>query len=84
MLKDKPKYKYDFRIRNSASGLCWQISALEVQLRSYCRFKGLEIEVFSSGWLFKTISFVISGTESKDRVYGEILSGLENIYAQFV
>ena len=83
-MRQNDKDKYDFKIRNSASGLCWQKSALEAQLRSYCRFKGLEIEVFSSGWLIRTISFVISGSESKDKVYGEILSGLENIYAQFV
>lgn len=82
-MKQNDKAKYDFKIRNSATGLCWQISALEAQLRSYCKFKGLDIEVFSSGWLIKTISFVISGTESKDRVYGEILSGLEGIYAEF-
>ncbi len=83
-MRQNDKAKYEFKIRNSASGLRWQISALEAQLRSYCRFKGLEIEVFSSGWLFKTISFVISGTESEDKVYGDILPGLENIYAQFV
>ncbi len=83
-MRQNDKAKYGFKIRNSASGLCWQISALEAQLRWYCRFKGLEIEVFSSGWLFKTISFVISGTESEDKVYGDILPGLENIYAQFV
>ena len=83
-MRQNDKGKYDFKIRNSADGGGWYINALEDDLRAYCKAKGLDIEVFKSGWIIKHMSFVISGTESKDKVYGDILPGLENIYAQFV
>ena len=62
--------KRKFTIRNAVEGGGWYINALEADLRSYCRAKCLEIEVFKFGWIFKHMSFVISGGATAAEVYG--------------
>lgn len=62
--------KREFTIRNTVNGGGWYINALENDLRAYCRAKRLEIEVFKSGWIFKHMSFVISGKATASEVYG--------------
>ena len=71
--------KRKFTIRNSVSGGGWFIGALEDDLRAYCLAKGLKIEVFKSGWIFKHMSFVISGTATTPDVYSYV-DDLSQIY----
>ena len=71
--------KRGFTIRNTADGGGWYINALETDLRAYCRAKGLGIEVFKSGWIFKHMSFVISGNATTSEVYG-FRDDLEGIF----
>jgi hypothetical protein len=75
--------KRQFTIRNSADGGAWYINALENDLRAYCKAKGLDIEVFKSGWIIKHMSFVISGKKPTSVVYG-IIDDLKAIYAGYM
>ena len=70
-----------FTIRNSASGGGWYIGALEADLRAYCFGKGLSIAVFKSGWIFKYMSFTITGEDTTSNVHA-IVGDLERIYAR--
>ena len=74
--------KRKFTIRNTAEGGGWHVNALEADLRAYCRAKGLAIEVFKSGWIFKHMSFVVSGEATTSTTYA-IEDDLKDIYARY-
>ena len=59
-----------FTLRNTIEGGGWYINAIETDIRAYCHAKRLEIDVFKTGWLFKHMSFVISGRATPSEVYG--------------
>lgn len=72
-----------FKIRNTAEGLRWAIGAIEVELRSFCAFRGLSIEAFKSGLLFQTLSFTIKGEAESEEKAREVLAEVKSLVKEY-
>ena len=57
---------YTYKITNNVSAPFWVMDSIESNLRAFCNFNGLSIDIFTSGLIFKDMSFVIRG-ECKER-----------------
>ena len=52
---------YTYKITNIVSAPFWVMGSIESNLRAFCNFNGLSIDIFTSGLIFKDMSFVIRG-----------------------
>lgn len=52
---------YTYKITNIVSAPFWVMGSIESNLRAFCNFNGLSISIFTSGLIFKDMSFVIRG-----------------------
>lgn len=66
---------YIYKITNNVSAPFWIMGSIESNLRAFCNFNGLSIDIFTSGLIFKDMSFVIRG-ECKERRQAD-LKGME-------
>lgn len=64
----KAEKTYDFSMKNTITGGGWIVNAIEGELRAFCSMKGLRIEIYKSGWIFKSLTFVIKGKGTKSYV----------------
>ena len=62
----KAEKTYDFSIKNTITGGGWIVNAVEGELRAFCSMRGLRIEIYKSGWIFKSLTFVIKGEGTKN------------------
>lgn len=62
---------YTYKITNMVSAPFWIMGSIESNLRAFCNFNDLSIEIFTSGLIFKDMSFVIRG-KCKERQQAEI------------
>lgn len=61
----KAEKAYAFSLKSTLWGGGWIINAIEGELRAFCSVKGLRIEIYKSGWIFKSLTFVIKGEGTK-------------------
>ena len=61
---------YTYKITNMVSAPFWIMGSIESNLRAFCNFNGLSIDIFTSGLIFKDMSFVIRG-KCKERWQAE-------------
>jgi hypothetical protein len=64
----KAEKTYDFSLKNTLTGGGWIINAIEGELRAFCSMNRLRIEVYKSGWIWKSLTFVIKGEGTKSYV----------------
>lgn len=64
----KTEKTYAFSLKSTLWGGGWIINAIEGELRAFCSVKGLRIEIYKSGWIFKSLTFVIKGEGTKSYV----------------
>ena len=57
---------YVYKITNIVSAPFWIMGSIESNLHAFCKFNGLSIDIYTSGLIFKDMSFVIRG-ECKER-----------------
>ncbi len=72
-----------YRITNGLSGFRWTVDALEDSLKSFCDFHGLELETFKSGFLFRHLSFVISGVARTEQDGRKVLEQVEGLVRKY-
>ena len=61
---------YTYKITNIVSAPFWIMGSIESNLRAFCSFNNLSIDIFTSGLIFKDMSFVIRG-DCKERRQAE-------------
>jgi len=64
----KAEKTYNFSLKNTLRGGGWIIDEIEGELRAFCSMKGLRIEIYKSGWIYKSLTFVIKGEGTKSYV----------------
>lgn len=79
---------YIYKITNIVSAPFWVMGSIESNLRAFCNFNGLSIDIFTSGLIFKDMSFVIRG-ECKERLQAdrkgkEMLAKVKRLLEQYM
>lgn len=79
---------YIYKITNNVSAPFWVMGSIESNLRAFCNFNGLSIDIFTSGLIFKDMSFVIRG-ECKERWQAdqkgmEMLAKVKRLLGQYM
>lgn len=79
---------YIYKITNIVSAPFWIMGSIESNLRAFCNFNGLSIDIFTSGLIFKDMSFVIRGECKEqwlaDRKGREILAKVKRLLGQYM
>ena len=79
---------YTYKITNVVSAPFWVMGSIESNLRAFCNFNGLSIEIFTSGLIFKDMSFVIRGKCNEqwqaERVGREMLAKVKCLLEQYM